>query len=41
MLGENDHNGTGQLDAYTERLKKIFNDGPPHTVNSAIKMIEL
>ena len=22
-------------------LKKIFNDGPPHTVNSAVKMIEL
>jgi len=41
VLSENDHNGMGQLDAYTEGIKKIFEDGPPpHKVNSAIKTIK-
>ena len=40
LLAEDYRKGSGRLDAHSERLKKIFEDTPPHTVNQAIEMIE-
>ena len=40
LLSEDYHKGGGQLDGHADRLKKIFKDSPPHTVNQAIDVIE-
>ena len=40
LLAENYRKGRGRLDAHAERLKKVFEDNPPHTVSQAIEMIE-
>jgi len=40
LLAEDYHKGGGQLDGHADRLKKIFKDSPPHTVNQAIDVIE-
>lgn len=40
LLAEAYHKGDGQLDDHADRLKKVFENNPPHTVNQAIEMIE-
>jgi len=40
LLTEDYRKGSGRLDAHSERLKRFFEDTPPHTVNQAIEMIE-
>ncbi len=40
LLAEHYRKGEGQLDAHAERLKKVFENSPPHTVNQALEMIE-
>ena len=40
LLEDNYHTPVGQLEPHIEKLKKIFKDEPPHTVNSAIDVIE-
>ena len=40
LLADDYRKGGGQLDAHADRLKKVFEDSPPHTVNQAIEVIE-
>ena len=40
LLEDNYHTPVGQLEPHIEKLKKIFKDEPPHTVCSAIDVIE-
>ncbi|MEF8713479.1 MAG: IS630 family transposase [Accumulibacter sp.] len=40
LLAEHYRKGEGQLDAHAERLKKVFENRPPHTLNQAIEGIE-
>ena len=40
LLAENYRKGEGQLDAHAQRLKQVFENNPPHTVNQAIEMID-
>ena len=40
LLENNYHKPVGQLEPYIEKLKKIFGEEPPHTVNAAIEIIE-
>jgi transposase len=40
LLGEYYRKREGQLDAHAERLKKVFEASPPHTVNQAIEVID-
>jgi transposase len=40
LLAEDYRKQRGRLDAHAERLKKVFKDQPPHTVNEAIEAIE-
>ena len=40
LLAEHYRKGEGPLDAHAERLKKVFENSPPHTVNQAIEVIE-
>ena len=39
LLAEDYRQPTGQLDGHAERLKKVFETSPPHTVNQAIEVI--
>jgi transposase len=39
LLAENYRKRVGQLDAHAEKLKKVFESSPPHTVNQAIEVI--
>jgi transposase len=36
LLAEHYRKGEGQLDAHAERLKKVFENRPPHTLNQGI-----
>ena len=40
LLKDNYYKPVGQLDSHIEKLKRIFEQEPPHTVNHAIDMIE-
>ena len=40
LLAEHYRKGEGQLDDHADRLKKIFEGSPPHTVNQAIEEID-
>jgi transposase len=40
LLAENYRKGEGQLDDHADRLKKVFENSPPHTVNQATEVIE-
>ena len=40
LLAEHYGKGGGPLDGHADRLKKVFEDSPPHTVNQAIEVIE-
>jgi len=40
LLAEDYRKPAGQLDVHAERLKQVFRQQPPHTVNQAIEVIE-
>jgi hypothetical protein len=39
LLAEHYRKGEGQLDAHAERLKKVFENSPPHTVNQVLELL--